>query len=78
MEVEVYEDETFYIDLEELPGPIVRTQEELFEALKNINKKKYTKEYKKFNKKYNYLDDGKCAKRVVETFLSKNTKQRSA
>ncbi len=62
----------FYIDLDELPGPIVRTEKELNEAIKNIDKKKYAKEYKKFNEKYNYLDDGFCAKRVIEKCVKKH------
>ena len=66
----------FYIDVEELPGPVItdRNQEELVGELKAIENndayfKKYGKKYTEFNNKYNYLDDGYAAKRVIEEIL---------
>ena len=61
----------FYIGLEELPGPIITKEEELFKDIENIEeiKKQYDKTYKKFNEKFNYLDDGDSSKRVVETCI---------
>lgn len=58
----------FYFGLEELPGPIVQTQEELENEILNIDKyeEKYKDKYTKFNNKFNYLDDGEAAKRVIE------------
>lgn len=58
----------FYIDLEELPGPIVQTEDELINVLENIDecKEKYSAVYKAFNDKFNYLDDGKASQRVIE------------
>lgn len=58
----------FYISLDELPGPIAKTQEELENNLKNIDKefKKNKEKYEKFNKKYNYLDDGNASERVIK------------
>ena len=58
----------FYIDIEkELPGKIVKTNEELEKEIIRIsNEFKYDEKYEKFNKKYNYLDDGEATKRVVE------------
>ena len=58
----------FYIDLDELPGPIVTTQNDLEKELTNIDKNfpKYKKKYEKFNKKYNYLDDGNASERVIK------------
>lgn len=53
----------FYINLEEMPGPIVKTQSELISAIKYS--KKYEKEYGEFLMKYNRLDDGKAAERLV-------------
>lgn len=67
-----YRDESngFYIDIEkELPGPIVETQDELEEALENIQNNKYDEKYRKFNKKYNYLDDGNASKRVIKKII---------
>jgi CDP-glycerol glycerophosphotransferase len=55
----------FYLDLEELPGPIVRSENELIAAIKNstnVDEEVITR----FNKKFNYLEDGQAAKRVVE------------
>lgn len=60
----------FYIDLNELPGKIVKTQEELEDEINNININfKYDEKYRKFNEKYNYLDDGNASKRVVEKLI---------
>ncbi|MBO6046501.1 MAG: CDP-glycerol glycerophosphotransferase family protein, partial [Erysipelotrichaceae bacterium] len=58
----------FYIDLSELPGPIAQTQEELINEIENIDQfdEKYHDVYKAFNDKFNYLDDGHAAARVVD------------
>lgn len=58
----------FYIDLEELPGPILKTQEELLAAVSDIEniEKRYQEKYQKFCDTYNYLDDGMASKRVAE------------
>lgn len=61
----------FYIDLNELPGNIVKTEKELVNEIKNVSLEfKYDDKYKKFNDKYNYLDDGKASKRVVDHILA--------
>ena len=64
----------FYISLKELPGPIVQSEEELIGEIKKIDSynKKYKIKYENFNKKYNYLDDGNSAKRVVEEIFNEN------
>ena len=66
-DLEYYRDESngFYINLQELPGKITKTDEELIKAIKETNRFSYNKKYKEFNKKYNYLDDGEASKRVV-------------
>lgn len=58
----------FYIDLGSLPGPIVKTQDEVLKCIENIDiiENKYDNKYKEFCSIYNYLDDGNAAKRVVE------------
>ncbi|MGI6010625.1 MAG: CDP-glycerol glycerophosphotransferase family protein [Ruminococcus sp.] len=58
----------FYIDLTELPGPIVKTQEELLDAVYRIEdvREEYQESYKTFCDTYNYLDDGNAAQRVVD------------
>ena len=61
----------FYISLDELPGPIAKTQDELEDNLKNIDKlfKENKSKYEKFNKKYNYLDDGNASLRVIKVIF---------
>ena len=58
----------FYIDLEELPGPIIKDEKELIDSIVNIKEinDTYKDKYQKFNMKYNYLDDKESSKRVVE------------
>lgn len=71
-DLEYYRDESngFYIDLQELPGKITKTDEELIKAIKETNRFSYNKKYKEFNKKYNYLDDGEASKRVVGEIIN--------
>ena len=60
----------FYIDLDELPGPIVQTEDELIKAINNAETdRSYDEKYKAFNDKFNYLDDGKAAQRVTEAII---------
>lgn len=61
----------FYLNLEELPGKIVKTENELVDEIKFINGKfEYNSKYEIFNKKFNYLDDGHASKRVIEKILN--------
>lgn len=68
---EKYKDELrgFYMDISELPGSITKTEIELIEEIKKTENFRYDEKYKKFNEKYNYLDDGQAAKRVVEEIV---------
>lgn len=61
----------FYIDLDELPGPILQTENELYDAIKNVNTffKEYKQKYNKFNKTYNYLDSAQSSKKVIEKVI---------
>lgn len=57
----------FYLDINELPGNIIEKEEELIKEIKLLSSNfKYDDKYEKFNNKFNYLDDGQAAKRVVE------------
>lgn len=58
----------FYFDLEELPGPICQTQDELENALDTLDtyNEKYYEVYKKFCEKFNPLDNADCAKKVID------------
>ena len=68
---EEYKDEMrgFYIDLDELPGEITKTEDELINAIRHTKNFEYNEKYKKFNDKFNYLDDGQAAKRTVEKLI---------
>ena len=60
----------FYLDLEELQGKIVKKEEDLIEQIKNIDYNNvYDEKYKRFNEKYNYLDDGNASKRVIDRII---------
>ena len=71
-DLEHYRDKSngFYIDLKELPGNIVKTQKELEKEIFNLDKNFcYDEKYRRFNEKYNYLDDGKASERVVKKLI---------
>lgn len=72
-DLEHYRDKSngFYFDVEkELPGKIIRTDDELIDEIKRLDKDfKYDEKYKRFNEKFNYLDDGNASKRVVEEII---------
>lgn len=58
----------FYLDYNELPGPIVKTDEELLKAVDNIDNYwvQFGNKYNKFIKEYCQYEDGQASKRVVE------------
>lgn len=61
----------FYIDLSELPGPIVKTEDDLIKEIEMISEynDKYGEIYRKFNDKFNYLEDGRSSERVIEACI---------
>ena len=69
----------FYIDLKELPGPILKNEEEIIECINKIKdiKENYKEKYEKFNKKFNYLDDAEASKRVVEECIKKSNRSKN-
>lgn len=58
----------FYIDLNELPGPIIENEDTLIEQVRDVDewKNDFKEKYDLFNNKYNYLDDENAGLRVVE------------
>lgn len=58
----------FYIDVTELPGPIVKTEEEFISEMHSLDTywERFGKRYDLFSEKFNPLDDGHAAERVVE------------
>ncbi len=64
----------FYIDMEaELPGPLLYTNEEVVEAIQNIDWlfKDYQTRYDAFVQKYCHLDDGFASKRVCQKVFTR-------
>ncbi len=59
----------FYIDLSELPGEIVKDESSLIDEIRAVDSFKYDERYKRFNEKYNYLDDGRASERVVKKII---------
>lgn len=63
----------FYLDIEkDLPGPILKTNDEVLEAIKNIDSvnKSYKKKYDEFYNRFCSIDDGNAARRVCEKVFS--------
>lgn len=57
----------FYFDfLEEAPGPITLTTNELIREIKEYDSSKYIEKQEAFIKKYNHADDGTASKRMVK------------
>lgn len=60
----------FYLDLTELPGPIIENEDEMIERIADVNQWfVYDDIYKRFNETYNYLDDGNASERFVHTVI---------
>ena len=49
----------------EMPGPISTTTDELIEDIRSYDYSVYAERYEKFKKKYNSIDDGGAASRVL-------------
>lgn len=69
---EDYKDEIrgLYISMEDdLPGPILQTNDELVEALHHIDEitEKYKKRYNEFYKRFCSVDDGNACQRTIDT-----------
>ena len=64
----------FYIDVSTLPGPIVKTQDELQSAIASYkeNAPLYKDKYTAFLEKFCPKDDGFAAKRVVDYCIEHN------
>ena len=62
----------FYIDLNDLPGPIVENEKDLIKDIRNIDNIfiEYKENYKKLNEKYNYLDCGKVTEKIVKECIN--------
>ncbi len=61
----------FYFDVEELPGPVVRNQEELTAEIKKLEQQEFypDKKYREFNKKYNPYQVP-CSRQVLRRIIN--------
>lgn len=61
----------FYFDIDELPGPIVKDEDSLIEAIHGLDRYMlaYGEKYIAFHNKFNYLDDGHASARVVDAVM---------
>jgi CDP-glycerol glycerophosphotransferase len=67
-DLEEYKDNLrgFYFDfMEEAPGPITRTTQELVQSILSYDPMEFEEKYKAFHNKYNNADDGNASKKVV-------------
>ena len=75
-DLDEYENELrgFYIDIRnEVPGPLLKTTEEVIESIRNINSitEEYSEKYDEFYERFCSLEDGNASKRVVEKIWGK-------
>ena len=59
----------FYLDIhEEVPGPLLKTTEEVIDSIKNIEslKDEYMDKYDAFYERFCSIEDGNASKRIVE------------
>lgn len=71
-DMEEYRDKMrgFYLDVDDLPGPIVRTEKELADAVRTAGREEgEAGRLKEFNDKYNSMNDGRAAKRLVDIII---------
>ena len=58
-----------YFDMnKELPGPILQTNDELMDALHNIDEitEQYKERYEQFYERFCHVDDGLASKRAID------------
>lgn len=62
----------FYLDLKDIPGPIIEDECKLIEALRNTDEIacKYQEKIKQFSSVYNYLDDGHATERTIKELMN--------
>lgn len=69
----------FYFDFEaEAPGPIVKTSEEVADAIANIDEihLSYKDKYNKFHERFAYLEDGNSGKRACASIFNLGKKKK--
>ena len=76
-DLEEYENELrgFYIDIKtEVPGPLLKTTEEVLDAICHIDEisEEYSQRYDEFYDRFCSLDDGNASKRIVEAVWNRH------
>ncbi|MCY9370439.1 glycosyltransferase [Bacillus haynesii] len=67
----------FYLDIDNLPGPVCENLNELIDKLQNgdILKKEFSEQYDKYLKEFCYNDDGQASKRLVDMIFKKQNQE---
>lgn len=61
----------FYLSLDELPGPIVRDEDNLIKEIRATDGWKPDEKYAEFRRKFNPKDDGEASKRVLARVIKR-------
>jgi CDP-glycerol glycerophosphotransferase len=72
-DIEEYKDNLrgFYFDfIEEAPGPLTKTTEELIESIVTYREDDFHDKFEAFHNKYNHADDGHASEKVVDVIES--------
>ncbi|MEC1447505.1 glycosyltransferase [Bacillus haynesii] len=67
----------FYLDIDNLPGPVCENLNELIDKLQNVHilKKEFNEQYDKYLEEFCYNDDGQASKRLVEMIFKKQNQE---
>lgn len=73
-DMEEYRDEMrgFYLDVQSLPGSIVKTEKELAEAILSTKSEESCEDIDAFNEQYNKMNDGKASARLADIIAAEN------
>jgi CDP-glycerol glycerophosphotransferase len=57
---------------ESAPGPLIEDAEQVVDRLRDLDavRAEFAEDYERFNARFNYLQDGRAAERVVKRFFS--------
>ena len=63
----------FYIDIHEVPGPLLMNNDEVVDAIRNIDRitRDYSEKYDRFFDRFCYLEDGNASKRIYDEIWGK-------
>ena len=72
-DMEEYRDEMrgFYINIDELPGPVIQNESQLVQSVKHAEQDFDQNKMNEFNHRFNDLNDGNAAERVVDIVFNR-------